>query len=113
MPGTRLRSLVVSAVLSTALLIVLPQLLNAQNITGTILGSVTDASGALIPGAEVTATNQQTSEFTKSTTGGLGTYEVPYLKPGVYRIEVTTRQRDRDGETCGRSYAGRRTPAAM
>lgn len=62
--------------------------IQAQNITGTILGSVTDTSGASIPGAEVTVTNQATNQPVRAKTNQLGGYEIPYLQPGSYGIRV-------------------------
>src|SRR2546430_1776530 len=61
----------------------------AQNITGTILGSVKDASGAVVSGAEVAVTNLDTNQAAKTMTNQLGNYEVPYLRPGRYQVKVT------------------------
>lgn len=61
----------------------------AQNISGTILGTVTDASGGVLVGVEVTVTNQDTNQAFKATTNELGHYQAPYLKPGPYQLEVS------------------------
>jgi Carboxypeptidase regulatory-like domain len=61
----------------------------AQNISGTLLGNVTDASGAVLVGAEVTITHKETNQVSKTATNELGYYQAPYLKPGNYRVEVT------------------------
>ncbi len=53
-----------------------------------VTGTVTDASGAVIPDANVTVTNEGTSVSTKTTTTGSGTYAVTGLTPGVYTITV-------------------------
>ena len=59
-----------------------------QVATGTILGDVTDASGAAVPGATVTATNVDT-QFTRSaTTDDSGQYSLPLLPVGKYQVEV-------------------------
>jgi hypothetical protein len=64
-------------------------LLHAQGgATGTILGTVTDSSGAVVPKASVTVTNLGTSVSSHTETSGTGNYTVPYLNPGVYRITV-------------------------
>ena len=64
-------------------------LLHAQGgATGTILGTVTDSSGAVVPKATVTVTNVGTSVSSHTETSGTGNYTVPYLNPGVYRVTV-------------------------
>src|SRR5688572_19715564 len=60
----------------------------AQGSTGTILGVVTDASGAAVPGALVTATNLDT-QFTRSVpTDGSGQYLLPLMPTGKYKVDV-------------------------
>ena len=51
-------------------------------------GTVTDASGAVIPDASVTITNEGTSVSSKTATSGAGTYAVTGLTPGQYTITV-------------------------
>jgi hypothetical protein len=64
------------------------QLGYAQTNFGSIVGAVTDASGAQIPGAEVAVTNNGTNaEFTTKTGSG-GTYSVLNLNPGTYTVTV-------------------------
>jgi hypothetical protein len=53
-----------------------------------ITGTVTDASGAVVPDANVTITNEGTSVSNKVTTTGSGTYSVTGLTPGVYDVAV-------------------------
>jgi Carboxypeptidase regulatory-like domain/TonB-dependent Receptor Plug Domain len=60
----------------------------AQVDTGTILGTVKDQTGAVIPDARVTITNQGTSEQITTTTRSDGTYIATPLKIGSYRISV-------------------------
>jgi hypothetical protein len=60
----------------------------AQVDTGTILGTVKDQTGAVIPDARVTITNQGTSEQFTTMTRSDGTYIVTPLKIGTYRISV-------------------------
>jgi hypothetical protein len=52
----------------------------------TITGIVTDTSGALVPGAEVTATNVGTNVPTRTVSNGDGIYVIPNLFPGAYSI---------------------------
>ncbi|HTM48482.1 MAG TPA: carboxypeptidase-like regulatory domain-containing protein, partial [Bryobacteraceae bacterium] len=60
-----------------------------QNITGTILGMVKDASGAVISGAEVVVLNVETNQQVKVATSPLGIFEAPYLRPGRYQVRVS------------------------
>ncbi len=68
-----------------ALLSSLPLPIWAQ-ATGTIVGTVADPSGAVIPGAKVTATNVATGVSQSTVTTGAGTYTVPNLVVGTYNI---------------------------
>ena len=61
---------------------------SAQNTTGTIVGHVTDESGAIIPQAQVTVTNQETSKARSLTTSGTGDFTAPLLEPGIYKVTV-------------------------
>ncbi|MBS1824224.1 MAG: carboxypeptidase regulatory-like domain-containing protein [Acidobacteria bacterium] len=63
--------------------------LPAQNIFGTILGTVRDASGATISGAEVVATQIETNLSYRAATNATGYYEFSYLKPGNYTLRVS------------------------
>ena len=56
--------------------------------SGTILGTVTDISGAVIPNAKVTITNTGTGITHVTETTGAGDYAVPDLVPGPYRVDV-------------------------
>jgi len=57
--------------------------------TSTILGSVKDASGAVIPGAKVVATNIGTLLHRDTVTDTVGEYRIPSLPPGNYNLEVS------------------------
>jgi hypothetical protein len=62
----------------------------AQNVTASIRGTVTDASGASVPGATVTVHNQATNVDIRSvTTNTNGDYEAPLLPQGTYTITVS------------------------
>jgi hypothetical protein len=63
--------------------------LQAQTFRGTILGTVTDASGAVVPGAKVTVKNTGTGLERSTETGGDGSYAVPELPIGTYSVTVT------------------------
>jgi len=60
----------------------------AQKVTGVIRGVVTDPSGAVIPGAQVTITNSATGEARTTSTNAAGEYVVPDLQPGNYDVRV-------------------------
>jgi hypothetical protein len=65
-------------------------LARAQNAnTGELKGSVTDPSGAVVPGAAVSIKNVQTGVVTARTTNQSGLYDVPFLAPGNYTITFT------------------------
>jgi len=64
--------------------------LHAQVDTGSILGTVTDPSGAVITGAKVTLTNLGTNSQLSTTTGADGTYKFSPVRIGSYKIDVTS-----------------------
>src|SRR5947199_8465775 len=63
--------------------------LYGQNIRGAIVGNVTDSSGAAVPGADVSVTNEGTGIAVKTTTDTTGTYAVADLLAGTYQVNVT------------------------
>ena len=60
----------------------------AQRTTGTIRGTVTDPTGAVVPGANVTATNTATGFTRTATTNADGLYVFSDLLVGPYTVEV-------------------------
>ena len=60
----------------------------AQESRGTIVGRVTDESGAAIPGANVTITSQSMGTKQTASTNEAGAYQGTYLIPGLYTVEV-------------------------
>jgi hypothetical protein len=60
----------------------------AQSGTGTIQGTVTDNSGAVLPNAKVTVTNLNTNVSRTDTTDATGNYSFPSLANGPYRVAV-------------------------
>ncbi len=63
--------------------------LPAQTTNASLSGTVTDSSGAAIPGAQVTARNTGTGLASTITSTGSGTYTLPNLPPGTYTLTVT------------------------
>ncbi len=64
----------------------MPSLLLGQATFGSITGSVTDSTGAVIPSAAVQVTNEGTNVSRTVTTSTSGNYEVPTLNAGRYRV---------------------------
>lgn len=78
------RSLEFLATLMLILACMIPT--GAQVITGTILGTVTDSKGGLLPGVKVTIKNVGTNIATTIVTNSAGEYVVPLLPPGTYDV---------------------------
>ena len=57
-----------------------------QGERGAISGTITDESNAVIPGAQVTAIHSTTDVKAESTTTASGSYVIPLLPPGIYRV---------------------------
>lgn len=71
------------------MLAVLAKFASAQSIYGTLVGTVTDESGALLPHVSVTATQTETNISRSVQTNDTGSYNLPNLLPGTYQIVVT------------------------
>lgn len=70
-----------------ALIVLVTQTVWAQANRATITGIVTDSSGAVVAGADVTATNIGTNVPTRTVSNSDGIYVIPNLFPGQYSIE--------------------------
>ncbi len=64
-------------------------LLHAQVDTGSITGTVTDPSGAVVSGAKVTLTNEGTGASLSTETGADGVYNFSPVRIGTYNLEAT------------------------
>ena len=63
--------------------------LSAQTTgTATLVGTITDSTGAVMAGAQVKVLNTATSFLSETVTNAEGSYYVPYLAPGMYRISI-------------------------
>lgn len=69
-------------------LLLLPGALLAQSTFGSILGTITDSSGAVTPHARVVVTNEGENTSRSTITDQLGNYEVLNLKAGVYTVSA-------------------------
>jgi len=64
-------------------------MLKAQTAgTATLVGTVSDSTGAVIAGAKVRAVNTSNSFLAENVSSPEGSYYIPYLQPGTYRITV-------------------------
>lgn len=62
--------------------------ITAQGVTASIVGSVTDSSGAVLPGVTVIATNEATGLRRDAITNESGNYTIPLLPVGGYTVET-------------------------
>ena len=83
-----IRTLKRIVLLSCLTALVLPDSLRAQANFGRISGSVTDSSGAVVPGIEIKVIDQATAVLRTVTTNQSGLYVVTNLQVGVYTIKV-------------------------
>src|ERR687897_2633032 len=60
----------------------------AQVTTGSITGTVTDASGELVPGATVTIRDLNKNTASTFVTDASGVFSAPFLVPGTYEVQV-------------------------
>ena len=71
-----------------AIFILLSPQLKSQSTSGSVIGTVTDSSGAIVPGASVTLTNTGTNEKKSVKTDNAGNYQFANVLPAVYKIEI-------------------------
>src|ERR1700723_1165701 len=60
-----------------------------QYENGSLVGTIRDSSGAPIPNASVTVTNNATAITSHTKTNGVGDYDVPSVRVGVYTITAS------------------------
>ena len=80
----RLQSFLLPILLAT----LAPAFSHAQSVRGTILGTVTDPTGAVVRGAKVTATQTATGLTRTEVTNDAGEYAIPQLPVGAYTVAV-------------------------
>jgi hypothetical protein len=76
-------------VMFSLLALILVPAVAAQQTTGSIQGTVSDAGGAIVAAASVTVVNDDTGYTRTVTSGGDGNYAFSELSPGHYRLKVT------------------------
>ncbi len=74
--------------ISCASLFFLAPSVSAQKTSGTITGTLTDPSGAVVPGATVSLVNERTGAARETATNEEGSFSFPELDAGTYRINV-------------------------
>jgi hypothetical protein len=88
-PGNRF-GISLGMILTLVLFLTIPATrLYAQYDTGSVLGEIHDATGAVLPGTTVTAVNKDTGVTSTAVTGDGGQYEIPSLRTGKYKITAT------------------------
>ena len=70
------------------LALTIPVLALAQTTLGRVAGTVLDTSGAVLPGATVTLTNQLTNQAQTATSNEVGAFLFPQVPVGTYRIDI-------------------------
>jgi hypothetical protein len=86
--GKPLRTFLAILCATFALALLSPQALRAQADLGSIGGTVTDVTGAVVAGAKVTVTNTETGAQRVSVTNSTGGYTVSQLNPGSYQVSI-------------------------
>ncbi len=84
----RIAILVLLLLAGFLLLVLAPRSVSAQTGTGSIAGTVRDAQQAVIPGAEITITNEATNISRKGVTSGVGAFYFGALQRGPYRVTI-------------------------
>jgi len=88
-PQRTLRSRTAFLVVALASLIVnIPSTAGAQAVTGTLLGNISDSSGAAVPGATVTATEVETNTSRSVVSNETGNYIFSSLRNGTYTVQA-------------------------
>lgn len=86
------RGMLWTALLAAAILLVLgaPATFGQTMTTGDVTGTVTDSSGAVVPGAKISLKNVDTGDMRAVEANSTGVYRFTFLKPGNYQISSTS-----------------------
>ena len=84
----RLQALMLVALVVSAALLLIPSTAAAQAVTGTLLGNVTDSSGAAVPGATVTVTDVEKNTSRSVVSNEAGYYILASLPNGTYTVDA-------------------------
>ena len=83
-----IRSSVACLVAIVAVGLVSVQRLNAQVLYGSVAGTVTDQTGAVVPGAAISIVNDNTGLSRSATAGSAGDYRLTDLPAGTYTLKI-------------------------
>jgi hypothetical protein len=86
--GCSVRQRVFVAFVTAILVLAASGVARSQSVQGVITGTITDPSGAVVPGATVTLTNVGTNASQTTTTGNDGSYRFSLVPPGAYTVEI-------------------------
>ena len=70
-------------------LLISPAVMQAQNASGGLTGTIYDSTGAVVPSATVVATNTGTAVAATTVTSSAGQYRIPNLPAGTYNLRVS------------------------
>src|SRR6266851_5589140 len=62
-----------------------------QNTTGTLTGTVTDSSGAVVPGASIVLKNESSGDIRRTLSNGDGFFSIAAVQPGSYSATVESK----------------------
>ena len=74
--------------LALAFVVVCATAMSAQTTLGRLGGAVLDSSGAVLPGATITLTNENTNQVQTGVSGENGTYGFAQVPVGTYKVEI-------------------------
>src|SRR5882672_1170998 len=74
---------------AVSMFLLLAVTVSAQTVTGSMSGTVVDATGQVIPGANVTVVHENSGEERLTVTNDVGSFILPALTPGPYTIQVS------------------------
>jgi hypothetical protein len=86
----RRAALTAGILVAAAVMLLFPTFVSAQIDTGSIVGTVSDPSGAAIAGATVELTNEATGVTRSVTTNGDGAYQFTAVTPGTYSVKASS-----------------------
>jgi hypothetical protein len=85
---TKLRQDLTSVFVMMLVVLLAPESMAQTATSGTLIGTVTDATGAVVPNADVQLVNNDTNATFNQKTNGAGQYVFPNVTPGDYKITV-------------------------
>ncbi len=88
-PSSRFKSLVWACALSSCIPVFSSIQAKAQTLYGSVVGTVTDNTGAAVPGATVVVTETQTNDARTVVTDNGGVYTISTVPPGNYQVVIT------------------------